>query len=202
MNIRNPKFWALIGFGVGAVIASAGTIVHPLDSLFGGLIQAALWFGVSSFILRKKSVRSFNSLSSTSSQYNLKNSEVINEKQTELTSIKTCSKCEKTVPMDIFWCRDCFGTSFNHSQVPTRMANGISPSKNPDNLEISRKKFCSICKLEVAMEQAWCSSCTSSTFEYKEIILEPVQLKTCPMCAEKIQPAAKKCRYCQHMQDT
>jgi hypothetical protein len=54
MNTRNPKFWALIGFGVGAVIASAGTIVHPLDSLFGGLIQAAIWFGVSSFILRKR----------------------------------------------------------------------------------------------------------------------------------------------------
>jgi hypothetical protein len=46
MNTRNPKFWALIGFGVGAVIASAGTIIHPLDSLFGGLIQAGLWFGV------------------------------------------------------------------------------------------------------------------------------------------------------------
>jgi hypothetical protein len=54
MNTREPKFWALIGFGVGAVIASAGRIIHPLDSLFGGLIQAGLWFGVSSFILRKK----------------------------------------------------------------------------------------------------------------------------------------------------
>jgi hypothetical protein len=55
MNTKTPKFWALIGFGVGAVISPADTGIHPLDSLFGGLFQAALWFGVSSLILRKKS---------------------------------------------------------------------------------------------------------------------------------------------------
>ena len=53
MISRSPKFWASIGFGVGAVIASAENIVSFLDSIIGGLIQAAIWFGISSYILNK-----------------------------------------------------------------------------------------------------------------------------------------------------
>ena len=54
MNSKNPKFWALIGFGAGAVFAAAGTMSSPFESLVGGLIQAAIWYGISSLILRKK----------------------------------------------------------------------------------------------------------------------------------------------------
>ena len=54
MNTSNPKFWALIGFFVGIVIAAGGTITTPLDALVGGLIQAAIWFGVSTLIIRRK----------------------------------------------------------------------------------------------------------------------------------------------------
>jgi threonine/homoserine/homoserine lactone efflux protein len=54
MNTSNPKFWALIGFVVGIVIAAGGTISTPLDALIGGLIQAAIWFGVSTLIIRRK----------------------------------------------------------------------------------------------------------------------------------------------------
>lgn len=112
MNTRNPKFWALFGFGVGAVIASAGTIVHPLDSLFGGLIQAAIWFGVSSFILRKKNTSRNSSEKSHSNVY--RGSEDTNLSS---TSIKTCDKCESPVPIFKSFCPSCSGTLFTHKTV-------------------------------------------------------------------------------------
>jgi threonine/homoserine/homoserine lactone efflux protein len=55
VNTSNPKFWAVIGFIFGIVLAAGGTISTPLDALIGGLIQAAIWFGISSFIIRRKS---------------------------------------------------------------------------------------------------------------------------------------------------
>ena len=58
MNTSNPKFWALIGFIFGIVLAAGGTIATPLDALVGGLIQAAIWFGISSFIIKRKSKKS------------------------------------------------------------------------------------------------------------------------------------------------
>ena len=112
MNTRNPKFWALIGFGVGAVIASAGTIVHPLDSLFGGLIQGAIWFGVSSFILRKKNTSRNSSEKSDSNVY--RGNEDTNQ---STTSIKTCDKCESPVPIFKSFCPSCSGTLFTHKTV-------------------------------------------------------------------------------------
>jgi hypothetical protein len=41
---------------------------------------------------------------------------------------------------------------------------------------------------------------------YKEneevgITVQNPEFKTCPMCAEEIKFAAKKCRFCQHMMD-
>ena len=64
MNSRNPKFWALVGFGVGAVIATAGGVTTPLDSIIGGVIQAFIWFGVSSLIINKKFKDKENSVQS------------------------------------------------------------------------------------------------------------------------------------------
>jgi hypothetical protein len=53
-NTSNPKFWALIGFGVGALLAAGGTDNSVLDSLTGGFIQGLLWFGISYLILKSK----------------------------------------------------------------------------------------------------------------------------------------------------
>lgn len=67
MNKRDPKFWALIGFGVGAVSASAGSISNPLDSILGGLLQAIIWYLIANVIIKK---RKRLSLSQKKSNYN------------------------------------------------------------------------------------------------------------------------------------
>lgn len=54
MNTSNPKFWALIGFIIGLLLSAGGEIRTPLDALLGGLIQSAIWFGVSSLIIKRK----------------------------------------------------------------------------------------------------------------------------------------------------
>ncbi len=166
MNTRSPKFWALIGFGVGAVIASAGTIVHPLDSLFGGLIQAALWFGVSSFVLRKK-----NSSGNSTDKRQLNTSQGVGNNNRGTTSFKTCDKCGKELEVNWGHCPACLGTSFTHKQ------REINPFAE---------------RSEEAMFDAFPASVTSSDAAAPEF-------KVCPMCAEQIKFAAKKCRYCQHM---
>ena len=54
MNFRNPLFWSLVGFLVGFIVASGGSIMGPLDAIAGGVLQAGLWFVVSKLILSRK----------------------------------------------------------------------------------------------------------------------------------------------------
>lgn len=49
----DARIWGLIGFGVGAVLASGGSLTSPFDSLLGGLIQGAIWFFVSRYFIRR-----------------------------------------------------------------------------------------------------------------------------------------------------
>ena len=168
LNKNNPNFWALIGFGVGAVIASAGTFVHPLDSLLGGLIQAALWFGVSSFVLRKKNS---SSISPEKSVLNTLQEKRSNNLAT--ASIKTCDKCGKELEAVWGHCPACLGTRFTHKQKE------LNPFAE---------------RSEEAMLEAFPAPVASSDSNVTEF-------KICPMCAEEIKFAAKKCRYCQEMLD-
>ena len=53
-NTSNPKFWAIIGAVVGIVLGFGGEVRTPIDALIGGVIQGAIWFGVSTLIIRRK----------------------------------------------------------------------------------------------------------------------------------------------------
>ena len=90
-----------------------------------------------------------------------------------MTSIKTCTSCKNVVPISKTFCAFCSGTMFTHSQ-----------------LEISKVPQTS----EEAMYEIFSP-------EVSRINDNLPELKVCPMCAEQIKFAAKKCRYCQHLLD-
>jgi hypothetical protein len=131
MNLRSAYTWALIGFGVGAVISTAGSFYSFLNSLFSGLIQAVIWFGVSTLILQKKN----------------------KQKISNAQSIKTPVKQAPVIP----------GFSQESSEEALARMFNLTDSSIQDSSE---------------------------------------EFKNCPMCAEQIRFAAKKCRFCQHMLST
>jgi hypothetical protein len=131
MNSSNPKFWALVGFIFGAVIAAGGSMASPIESIVGGIIQAAIWFGVSSLILQKRN----------------------KQKISNAQSIKTPVKQAPVIP----------GFSQESSEEALARMFNLTDSSIQDSSE---------------------------------------EFKNCPMCAEQIRFAAKKCRFCQHMLST
>ena len=154
MNTKNPKLWAVIGFGVGSVIAAAGSIATPLDSLIGGIIQALIWYGVSSLVIKKKKR---NLIIANPLQGKVSSS--IDVSNQEYVQAKVCDTCNERVPLEYIKCFRCDGTSFTHKKVlPGDYVAASSPNLLPET-------------------------------------------KICPMCAEEIKYAAKKCRFCQHMLD-
>ena len=154
MNTSNPKFWALIGFGVGAVIAAAGSIATTADSILGGIIQALIWYGVSSFVLKRKSQK-VGLPNNADSEAPVESSNL----DEEYVQAKICDICQDRIPLDFEKCFKCNGTTFTHKKVS---AGDFVSADSPNLLP---------------------------------------EFKVCPMCAEEIKYAAKKCRYCQHMME-
>ncbi len=152
METSNPKFWALIGFGVGAVIASAGSLATPLDSILGGLIQALIWFGVSKLILRNKSKPG----ALVQSKDKMPN-QVIQANAEGFVPVKLCDQCGKQVPLDYPLCALCQGTKFTHKKIlPGEVVSSQSADLLPDT------KICDYCAEEIKYLAIKCKHCGSA----------------------------------------
>jgi hypothetical protein len=133
-----------------------------------GVIQAAIWYGISTLILNKKNKTSSNTKKAFSS-----NNSIVTADSPRLKSVKTCDDCKSVfdASMSLITCEKCGGTTFTHAKVDSGF-----------NQESS----------EEALYRLFSSS-------QAETMIENPEFKNCPMCAEQIKFAAKKCRFCQHM---
>jgi hypothetical protein len=109
---------------------------------------------------------------------------------------KQCSKCKAKMTYEWGHCSKCLSNKLVD----------ITEEEMIGMTDLTSVKVCTNC--DTPVEEMWqleCKQCGETTFIHKQVqapIIEAIpEFKVCPMCAEEIKFAAKKCRFCQHMMD-
>jgi RNA polymerase subunit RPABC4/transcription elongation factor Spt4 len=183
--------------GLGGALP--GTTAGMLSILFGfGILVIIFWQNIKNLL--------------PSSQNTLTHSSFSPASRSALRG-KVCNYCKREIPAESQECPNCFPEI-----IHTTSSESVSTSS-------SSTRICKYCKKYYSINIKDCPTCfpeviNSKTTEEKVVkdakklivksqsknIEKPIvestpEFKTCPMCAEDIKFAAKKCRYCQHMLD-